>query len=95
MDDPKFMKYVEFVHSFNTTLLQFPEDKTWHLYPEHPPKEDGYYLTLRFTWGRLYTNLDQWKDGMFLVGIADGSKVIGYRELEKEDKKKLESYEQR
>ena len=44
----------------------------------HPPKEDGFYMTIRCGLGGIYYNLDEWKDGNWQVGILDGSYVIAY-----------------
>ena len=44
----------------------------------HPPKEDGFYMTIRCGLGGIYYNLDEWKDSNWQVGILDGSYVIAY-----------------
>ena len=45
---------------------------------DYPPKENGYYMTIRCGFGGIYTHLDEWKDGQWMVGIADASIVIAY-----------------
>lgn len=64
-----------------------------------PPKEDGYYITIRCGLGGIYTHLDEYKDGKWQLGIADDSNVIAYQrnplpreEVNKWFKAKLEQY---
>ena len=44
----------------------------------HTPKVPGYYMTIRCGLTGIYTNLDEWKDNKWQVGILDDSKVIAY-----------------
>lgn len=44
----------------------------------YPPKEDGFYMTIRCGFGGIYYNLNEWKDSNWQVGILDGSYVIAY-----------------
>ena len=44
----------------------------------YPPKEDGFYMTIRCGLGGIYYNLDEWKDGNWQVMILDASRVIAY-----------------
>lgn len=44
----------------------------------YPPKEDGFYMTIRCGLGGIYYELDEWKDGNWQVGILDASYVIAY-----------------
>lgn len=45
---------------------------------KYPPKEDGFYMTVRCGLGGIYTNLDEWKNNKWQVGILDDSNVIAY-----------------
>lgn len=44
----------------------------------NPPKEDGFYMTIRCGLGGIYYNLNEWKEGGWQLGILDGSYVIAY-----------------
>lgn len=90
--EKRLRKVIEFTDSFYKTLFEFPE--RWN-HIEHPPKEEGYYLTLRFTRSKLYTYLDQWKNNEygFQTRITDGSRIIGWREISEEDRKKMKELE--
>ena len=79
-------KVIQFNDSFNNTLLNFKEHWIVNCDPDYP----GFYLTLRINGLRLYTIRDEWKNGNFQIRIADGSNIIGWREIKKEDEKKLE-----
>ena len=65
----------------------------------HNPKVDGYYMTIRCGLEGIYYNLNEWKDGHWMVRILDDSRVIAYsRELISKEavnewaRKKLEKY---
>lgn len=45
---------------------------------KHPPKEDGYYMTVRCGLGGIYTKVDKYRDGEWLTKIMDDSDVIAY-----------------
>ncbi len=67
-----------------------------------PPKEDGYYMTIRCGLGGIYTHLDEWKDNHWQVGITDASTVIAYSrdQIPKEEinewlRNKLEDYKKK
>lgn len=62
-------------------------------------KENGYYMTVRCGLSGIYTNLDEWKDNKWQVGILDDSDIIAYskEQISKEQvenwcKKILEKY---
>lgn len=66
---------------------------------KYPPKEDGYYMTIRCGLNGIYTCLDEWKNGNWQVGVLDDSNVIAYskEQISKEEVKnwanaKLEEY---
>lgn len=44
----------------------------------YPPKEDGFYMTIRCGLGGIYYNLNEWKEGRWQLSILDGSYVIAY-----------------
>lgn len=54
---------------------------------KYPPKKDGYYMTIRCGLGGIYTNLDKFENGNWLVRILDASAVIAYskEEIKKEE----------
>lgn len=45
---------------------------------KYPPKEDGYYMTIRCGLGGIYTCLNEWKDNAWQVETADASDTIAY-----------------
>lgn len=45
---------------------------------KYPPKENGYYMTIRCGYGGIYFHLNEWKDGQWLLQCADGSDTIAY-----------------
>ena len=49
----------------------------WQL-GKYSPKIDGYYMTIRCGFGGIYTCINEWKDGMWQVGVLDDSDVIAY-----------------
>lgn len=57
-------------HIFNFNDLYKPA--------HHPPKENGYYMTIRCGLGGIYTHLNEWKDNNWQIGITDDSTVIAY-----------------
>jgi hypothetical protein len=66
---------------------------------KYPPKEDGYYMTIKCGLGGIYTTLNEWKNGEWMVFAADDSGVIAYskEQVSKEDVEewvdaKLEKY---
>jgi hypothetical protein len=66
---------------------------------KYPPKEDGYYMTIRCGLGGIYTCLNKWKDNAWQVEAADASNTIAYSKeqitIEQVDnwcKAKLEKY---
>jgi hypothetical protein len=66
---------------------------------KYPPKEDGYYITIKCGLGGIYTSLNEWKNGEWMVLATDDSFVIAYskEQVSKEDVKnwmnaKLEKY---
>ena len=66
---------------------------------KYPPKEDGYYITIKCGLGGIYTTLNEWKNGEWRILTTDDSDVIAYsrEQVSKEDVKewlnaKLEKY---
>ena len=77
-------------------LLNFNGD---YKLAKYPPKEDGYYMTIKCGLGGIYTCLNEWKNGKWMVLSTDDSNVIAYskEQVSKEDVKnwantKLEKY---
>lgn len=56
-----------------------------------PPKEDGYYMTIKCGLGGIYASLNEWKNGEWRVLTTDDSEVIAYYKepISKEDVEKL------
>jgi hypothetical protein len=52
-----------------------------------PPKEDGYYITVKCGLGGIYTSLNEWKNGEWMVLTTDDSNIIAYskEQVSKED----------
>lgn len=42
------------------------------------PKEDGFYITFRCGLSGIYTVINEWKDGHWLMNCADGSTTIAF-----------------
>ena len=66
---------------------------------KYPPKEDGWYMTIRCGLSGIYTCLNEWKDNKWQVEAADASDTIAYSKerisketVDKWVKKKLEAY---
>ena len=66
---------------------------------KYPPKEDGWYMTIRCGLSGIYTCLNEWKDNKWQVEAADASDTIAYSKerisketVDKWTKKKLEAY---
>lgn len=78
-------KVIQFKDSFNNTLLNFNHEEHWIVNSD--PNYPGFYLTLRINRRSLFTFLDRWENGKFQVRIADGSKIIGWREIKKKMKR--------
>ena len=64
-----------------------------------PPKQDGYYITVKCGLRGIYTCINEWKNGEWMVLTTDDSNVIAYskEQVSKEDVKnyanaKLEKY---
>ena len=45
---------------------------------KYPPKENGYYMTIRCGLNGIYTYFDEWKNNMWQLGVLDDSSVIAY-----------------
>ena len=61
----------------------------WKL-AKYPPKEDGYYITVKCGLGGIYTSLNEYKNGKWMTLTTDDSDVIAYsrEQVYKEDVKK-------
>ena len=66
---------------------------------KYPPKEDGWYMTIRCGLSGIYTCLNEWKDNKWQVEAADASDTIAYSKerisketVDKWVKKKFEAY---
>ena len=56
-------------------ILEFDHD---YKPANHPPKEEGFYMTIRCGLGGIYYRFDEWREGNWQVGILDASYVIAY-----------------
>ncbi len=70
-----------------------------YMLAKYPPKEDGWYMTIRCGLSGIYTCLNEWKDNKWQVEAADASDTIAYSKerisketVDKWAKKKLEAY---
>ena len=70
-----------------------------YMLSKYPPKEDGWYMTIRCGLSGIYTCLNEWKDNKWQVEAADASDTIAYSKerisketVDKWAKKKLEAY---
>ena len=66
---------------------------------KYPPKENGFYMTIRCGLQGIYTCLNEWKDNKWQVEAADDSVTIAYSKeriskyaVTEWTKKKLEKY---
>ena len=57
-------------------VMTFHDDYT----PAHytTPKENGFYMTIRCGLSGIYTKLNEWKDGKWMMEILDASTTIAY-----------------
>ena len=70
-----------------------------YMLAKYPPKEDGWYMTIRCGLSGIYTCLNEWKDNKWQVEAADASDTIAYSKelisketVDKWVKKKFEAY---
>lgn len=66
---------------------------------KYPPKENGFYMTIRCGLQGIYTCLNEWKDNKWQVEATDASATIAYSKeriskytVTEWTKKKLEKY---
>jgi hypothetical protein len=66
---------------------------------KYPPKEEGYYMTIRCGMSGIYTCVNVWKDNKWQIEAADASDTIAYSKeliskkiVDEWVKKKLEKY---
>jgi hypothetical protein len=54
---------------------------------KYPPKEEGYYMTIKCGLGGIYSCLNEWKNGKWECLALDDSTVIAYskEQVPKED----------
>ena len=56
-------------------ILKFNNDYT----PAHyPPKENGFYMTIRCGLSGIYSCLNEWKDDKWQMEVLDASTTIAY-----------------
>ena len=70
-----------------------------YMLAKYPPKEDGWYMTIRCGLSGIYTCLNEWKDNKWQVEATDDSVTIAYSKeciskytVTEWTKKKLEKY---
>lgn len=68
-----FEKYCQEIKSYEADIMKFNKSNDFVL---SKPTTEGHYLTIRIGYGGIYTNINYWKDGNWLVFAADGSNVI-------------------
>ena len=44
----------------------------------YPPKKNGFYMTIRCGLGGIYSKLNEWCDGHWMVECLDDSRTIAY-----------------
>ena len=49
-----------------------------YMLAKYPPKEDGWYMTIRCGLPGIYTCLNEWKDNKWQVEATDASDTIAY-----------------
>lgn len=76
----KIKKLREEIHSYEKQIMIFdrntPELDFIPAY--YPPKEDGYYLTIRCGLMGIKSYINEWKNGKWQMNILDGSTTIAY-----------------
>jgi hypothetical protein len=63
---------------YEKTIFKFDHEENDFKPGNIIPKEDGWYLTIRCGFPGIYTVLNEWKDGRWLMECADGSHTIAY-----------------
>lgn len=56
-------------------ILKFNDD---YIPSRFPPKEDGFYMTIRCGLSGIYSCLNEWKDEKWQMEVLDGSITIAY-----------------
>ena len=44
------------------------------------PKNNGFYMTICCGYHGIYTFLNEWRNGVWIVGLMNGSEIIAYSE---------------
>lgn len=70
-----FAKMYEKINSYHKGIFKFHND---FKPAKYPPKEEGYYVTIRCGLSGIYQVLNQWKDGAWQMQILDASDTIAY-----------------
>lgn len=82
--DAKLEEFYKWWKTFNIHLIDFHSDPMLdRMTPVRPNKEipNGIYFTIRCGLGGIYTDLNEMKDGDWLMRALDGSYTIAYRKL--------------
>lgn len=61
--------------SYNKTIFPFNGD---FVLMNHPPQEDGLYITIHCGRNGIYQTLNWWENGKFGMENLDGSDTIAY-----------------
>lgn len=76
MDQEKFKKYCEEIESYEYDIMTFDRKDPLKDFTTKDPEEPGYYLTIRLGLQGIYSSVNIWQDGNWMIHVADGSKVV-------------------
>ena len=66
------------IESYEKEIFKFDKENNNFIPVHYGPKKDGTYLTIRCGSGGIYTMLNEYKDGQWMVQCTDGSDTIAY-----------------
>lgn len=69
------------IHTYENKIFEFNhDDKNFKPFRKNrvTPKEDGTYLTIRCGLGGIYSMINEWKNEMWQVAVADDSETIAF-----------------
>lgn len=64
--------------SYEKRIFDFDREDNDFKPAHYPPKEEGYYLTIRCGLTGIYTTINMWKNGNWQMNVLDGSTTIAY-----------------
>lgn len=68
----------EELKSYEKKIFEFDHKDNDFRLVKYPPKDEGFYLTIRCGLSGIYTMVDQFKNNSWQIGVLDDSSVIAY-----------------